>query len=115
MLNRTTLRIVSLLSVVSAVTLTTSAASAQTSQYSGQIGSVFLSKAQNYAFRISLNQNGASVLGDCNYGFIYVNADADNYQAYVAELTTLYVRGTPIHASVNHDGNGFCQLIEFGT
>ncbi len=117
MQNKVGFKLLGLLCLAGVATLAPHVAVAQatTSQFAGTIGKVFLSSGHNEAFRITLNNNGSNALTGCVGNFAYVNVDWDNYQAYVAALTTLYVRATPINVTVTQDSNGFCQLIEFGS
>lgn len=82
-------------------------------QVSGTISSVFLSGAYNYAFRVTLRNNGADVLSGCTGGFAFMNTDDDNYQAKVTSLLSAQAQHLTINATISKDAAGWCRLLEF--
>lgn len=77
----------------------------------GRITSIYYSSATNYAFRVQLD----NAMTDCVYQFAYINANFDNYQAYVAGLLSAYYTGRPVYLYYNVDSSGYCGIYDFST
>ena len=73
----------------------------------GVISQISLCGPTNYAFRIYLN--GKPISG-CNAGFLYMNTNNGNYQAYVATLLTAYSAQKTITVQYVLDSGGFCAI-----
>lgn len=76
------------------------------------IGSVFLSGAQNYAFRVTPS-NPSTLGSSCTGNFLYTNVTDDNYQAYVSTITSAFISHKSVYIVYNVE-SGFCHIVEFG-
>jgi len=108
-------KIISIVSIIyaSSIPSIACAQATQTTNVSGTIVQAVLSGASNYAFRITITQNGTSPLAACKDGFAYINVSDDNYQAKVSAMLSAFMAGKPVGFTMIPDSNGFCQMTDF--
>lgn len=100
------------LATVALLSTQTSAKAQTYVTYSGHINRVFNSVPTNMGFRVFFTEG----MGDCAYGFAFVETDFGNYQAYVSTLLTAYAQRKRVEVmteKVDHIGEKFCRIVEF--
>ena len=94
----------------------TAPAQAQTETWhsaTGVIQHTTFSAAHNSAFRVFLQNNGATLLNDCTYNFAYLNTSDDNYQAKVSGLLLAFSQSKLVQMSYVIEPSGFCRITDF--